>query len=79
MNARQEALERHGLTESPDGFELTAEGFRKASQRALELRRQGDLEAADILGLDPTDPLRWEFCRCLQIDSFTTEAHQAGI
>lgn len=77
--ARQEALSRHGLTEGPDGFELTAEGFRLASRRARELREQGDLEAIQVLTLPSDDLLRWEFCRCLQIEAFTAEVHQSGI
>jgi hypothetical protein len=76
---RQEALRRHGLTETRDGYELTALGFRRASQRALALRKEGDPEAARMLALDPGDPLRWEFARCLQIDSFVSEVHHSGI
>ncbi|MFF9210456.1 MULTISPECIES: hypothetical protein [unclassified Streptomyces] len=76
---RQGTLSHHGLVETPDGFALTLAGFQKASQRALDLRRQGDQEAIRMLALPSDDPLRWEYCRCLQIDSFTAEAHQAGI
>jgi hypothetical protein len=72
---RQETLRRHGLTETEDGFELTLRGF----QRALALRERGDREAARRLALNPPDPLRWEFARCLAIDSFTTEVHQSEI
>ena len=75
-DVRQEALSRNGLTETQDGYELTALGFRRASQRALVLREQGDPEATRMLALDPSDPLRWEFCRALQIDVFTAEVRQ---
>jgi hypothetical protein len=76
---RQEALRRHGLVETQDGFALTAHGFRAASRRALDLRKQGDAEAVKILSLSPDDPLRWEYARCIQIDAFTAEAHDSGI
>ncbi|MFD0210840.1 hypothetical protein ACFVH9_17305 [Streptomyces hirsutus] len=76
---RQEALSRHGLVETEDGFELTLAGFRKASRRALDFRKQGDPEAARMLALGPSDPLRWEYARCLAIDSFTAEVHQSRI
>ncbi|GAA5078756.1 hypothetical protein [Streptomyces similanensis] len=75
---RQEALSRHGLTETQDGFELTAEGFLKASRRALGLRRQDDQEAIRILALPSDDPLRWEYCRCIQIEAYTDEVHRSG-
>lgn len=71
----QEALERHGLTETPDGLALTLGGFHKASRRALDLRQQGDPEAVRMLALEPSDPLRWEYARCIQIEAFTTEIH----
>jgi hypothetical protein len=77
--ARQDALRRHGLTETQDGFELTAEGFRKASTRALDLRKRGDPEAERMLVLSPEDPRRWEYARCIQIDAYTAEVHQSGI
>ncbi|MFE0451624.1 hypothetical protein ACFW2D_10085 [Streptomyces sp. NPDC058914] len=77
--ARQEALSRHGLVETEDGYELTLAGFRRASKRAQDLRKQGDPEADRILALPSDDPLRWEFCRCLAIDAFTTEIHGSGI
>jgi hypothetical protein len=76
---RQEALRRHGLTETQDGFALTAQGFQRASRRALDLRKQGDTEAAQILALAPSDPRRWEFARCIQIEAFTAEVHESGI
>jgi hypothetical protein len=76
---RQEALERHGLEESPDGFQMTLRGFRAASRRALDLRKQGDPEAARILALPSDDPLRWEFARCIQIEAFTAEVRESGI
>jgi hypothetical protein len=76
---RQEALAQHGLTETQDGFELTVYGFRRASRRALALRKQGDREAARILALSPEDPIRWEYCRCIAIDSFTAETHRSEI
>ncbi|MEU6651307.1 hypothetical protein ACWDA7_13925 [Streptomyces sp. NPDC001156] len=76
---RQEVLERHGLKETQDGFELAMRGFQKASKRALELRKQGDAEATRILALSPEDPLRWEYARCIQIDSFAAEVHRSGI
>jgi hypothetical protein len=72
-------LARHGLTETQDGFALTAQGFQRASRRALDLRKQGDPEATRILALPSDDPLRWEYARCIQIDAFTIEVHQSGI
>ncbi|MFJ3359553.1 hypothetical protein [Streptomyces anthocyanicus] len=75
--ARQEALTRYGLTEIEDGFEMTLVGFQQASRRALELRGQGDPEATRMLSLSPEDPLRWEYCRCIQIDAFTGDARQS--
>jgi hypothetical protein len=78
-DARQGALQRHGLTETQDGFALTAQGFQRASRRALDLRKQGDPEAARMLALPSDDPLRWEYARCIQIDAFTTEMHCSGI
>ncbi|MBL1104915.1 hypothetical protein JK361_09965 [Streptomyces sp. 5-8] len=75
---RQKALRRHGLTETQDGFELTAQGFQKASRRAQGLREQGDPEAVRMLALSPEDPLRWEYCRCIQIEAFTAEARASG-
>ncbi|MEU8588369.1 hypothetical protein AB0C59_15430 [Streptomyces sp. NPDC048664] len=77
--ARQEALSRHGLTETEEGFELTAQGFQRASGRALELRQQGDPEAVQMLALDPDDPLRWEYCRRIQMEAYTNEVNQSGI
>ncbi len=68
---RQEALERHGLTEEPDGFVLSLRGFQKAMRRARALRDQGDGEAIRMLALDASDPLRWEYARCIQIDAFS--------
>ncbi|CAM5333151.1 hypothetical protein [Streptomyces aurantiogriseus] len=76
---RQEALRRHGLTESADGYDLTPQGFQRASRRALTLREQGDREAARMLALDPSNPLRWEYARCIQIDAYTAEVHHSGI
>ncbi|NEA52001.1 hypothetical protein [Streptomyces sp. SID10815] len=76
--ARQEALRYHGLVESKDGLALTVQGFRKASRRALELREQGDPEAVRMFTLDPGDPLRWEYCRCIQIEAYTDEVHRSG-
>ncbi|MFI5977067.1 hypothetical protein [Streptomyces sp. NPDC051452] len=76
--ARQEALRRHGLTETQDGFELTAEGFQRASRRARDLRQQGDPEAVRMMALSPEDPDRWEYCRCLQIEAFTAEERASG-
>ncbi|WP_371538426.1 hypothetical protein OG210_21990 [Streptomyces sp. NBC_00466] len=70
---RQEALRRHGLTETQDGYALSLRGFQKAARRALDLRKLGDLEAARMLALSPEDSLRWEYARCLQIDAFTSE------
>ncbi|PPS71979.1 MULTISPECIES: hypothetical protein [Streptomyces] len=78
-DARQEALRRHGLVETEDGFALTAQGFQRASRRALDLRKQGDLEAARILALPSDDPLRWQFARCIQIEAFTAEVRQSRI
>ncbi|ROP53306.1 hypothetical protein [Streptomyces sp. PanSC9] len=77
--ARQEALKRRGLTETQDGFELTVQGFQKASRRAQDLRKHGDAEAVRTLALSPEDPLRWEYCRCIQIEAFTAEARASGI
>ncbi|MDW4902903.1 hypothetical protein RB625_31260 [Streptomyces californicus] len=76
--ARQEALERHGLVESGDGFTVTLKGFQKAAERARGLRAQGNQEAALMLALEPSDPVRWEYARCLQIDTFSTEAYESG-
>ncbi|MFJ8507734.1 hypothetical protein [Streptomyces avermitilis] len=76
---RQEALERHGLTEGPDGFDITLRGLQKALKRALTLRGEGNEEAARMLALSPEDPLRWEYCRCLQIEAFSAEAYRSGI
>ncbi|MGW3734746.1 hypothetical protein [Streptomyces sp. NPDC005148] len=73
---RQEALEEHGLTETQDGFVLSLRGFQKAAQRARALRDQGDQEAARMLALGPDDPVRWEYSRCIQIDSFSSEVHR---
>ncbi|MDC2953357.1 hypothetical protein PO587_02685 [Streptomyces gilvifuscus] len=70
---RQEALERHGLEEGPDGFTLTLSGFQRASRRALVLRERGDREAVQMLALSPDDPFRWEYCRRIQIEAFTVE------
>ncbi|MBZ6258904.1 hypothetical protein KVH22_25645 [Streptomyces olivaceus] len=80
-NAEQylEALRRHGLTETEDGFALTVQGFQKGSRRALALRDQGDPEAIRMLSLAPEDPARWEYCRCIQIDAFTAEVRRSGI
>ncbi|WP_413757179.1 hypothetical protein [Streptomyces sp. MMBL 11-3] len=47
--ARQEALDRHGLIETPDGCELTLSGLQRASRRAVELRPRGTVKR----------PLRW--------------------
>ncbi|AMW13337.1 hypothetical protein A4E84_29875 [Streptomyces qaidamensis] len=77
--ARQEALRRHGLGETEDGFELTLAGYQKASRRALILRDQGDPEAIQILALASSDPRRWEYARCLAIDAFTADVRQSGI
>ncbi|MEV5429086.1 hypothetical protein [Streptomyces sp. NPDC052701] len=79
MRGAQEALERYGLTETSDGFALTLKGFQRASRRALDLRKQGDPEAIRVLALPPDDPLRWEYARCLQIDSFVSEVHHSEI
>ncbi|OKI67550.1 hypothetical protein AMK15_06120 [Streptomyces sp. MJM1172] len=76
--SRQEALERHGLAETNEGFTVTLKGFQKGVQRALTLRAHGDEEAARMLALPPTHPTRWEYARCLQIDAFTREAHRSG-
>ncbi|MEU5030199.1 hypothetical protein [Streptomyces milbemycinicus] len=70
---------RHGLVETPDGYELTLQGFQRASRRAQGLRQQGDEEAARMLALGPSHPARWEYARCLAIDSFTAEVYQPGI
>ncbi|MET4646091.1 RES domain-containing protein [Streptomyces atratus] len=74
---RQEALERHGLTESQDGFVLSRRGFQKAARRARALRDEGDEEAARMLALDPDDPVRWEYARCLQIEAFHDEWYES--
>lgn len=50
---RQEALERHGLTEGPDGFELTVRGFQRASRRALALRNEGGRGGGPDAGPEP--------------------------
>lgn len=71
--SRQEALERHGLVETPDGIELTLSGLQRASKRAVDLRAQGDPEAASALALEPSDPRRWQFMRCLALDAFSRE------
>ncbi|MFE9865895.1 hypothetical protein ACFYPZ_24675 [Streptomyces sp. NPDC005506] len=73
---RQEALEEHGLTETQDGFVLSLRGFQKAAQRAWALRDEGDEEASRMLALDPDDPLRWEYSRCLQIEAFSSEVRR---
>ncbi|WP_326755121.1 hypothetical protein OH738_10670 [Streptomyces hirsutus] len=70
---RQAALERHGLRETPDGYELLLRGFQRASERALALRAQGDREAAWALALGPSDERRWEFCRCVALDALSRE------
>ncbi|MER0429922.1 hypothetical protein [Streptomyces microflavus] len=75
---RQDVLQRHGLTETQDGFTVTLAGFQKAAQRARGLRATGNEEAARMLALDPADPARWEYARCLQIDAFSKEAHESG-
>ncbi|MGA5467816.1 hypothetical protein ACPCUK_03120 [Streptomyces arboris] len=75
---RQDALQRHGLTETQDGFTVTVAGFQKAGQRAQDLRAEGNEEAARMLALGTTDPVRWEYARCLQIDAFSKEAHESG-
>ncbi|PAN00524.1 hypothetical protein CJI59_16695 [Streptomyces sp. Alain-F2R5] len=77
--ARQEVLRRHGLTVTQDGFALTVRGFERGSRRALALRQRGDPEAIRMLSLRPEDPLRWEYCRCIQIDAFTAEARRSEI
>ncbi|MCX4608698.1 hypothetical protein [Streptomyces mirabilis] len=77
--ARQEALERHGLTEGPDGLDVTLGGLQRALKRALALRDEGDEEAARMLALSPEDLLRWEYCRCIQIEAFPAEVHRSGI
>ncbi|MFD7858536.1 hypothetical protein ACFV6B_30290 [Streptomyces microflavus] len=75
---REAALLRHGLTETQGGFTVTLEGFQKAAERALGLRAQGNQEATRMLALGTTDPVRWEYARCLQIDAFSTEAYESG-
>ncbi|MGR6973223.1 hypothetical protein ACU639_27155 [Streptomyces cynarae] len=77
--ARQEALSRHGLVETEDGFELTLAGFQRASKRAAGLRKEGDPEATQMLSLSPDDPLRWEYCRCIAIEAFSSEVYHSGI
>ncbi|MET8185701.1 hypothetical protein ABZV15_07875 [Streptomyces sp. NPDC005246] len=74
---RQEALERHGLTETQDGFVLSLRGFQRAARRALELRKQGDQEAVRMLALPPDDPLRWEYALCIQIEAFRDEWYES--
>ncbi|CAM5670238.1 hypothetical protein SCYAM73S_02478 [Streptomyces cyaneofuscatus] len=76
--ARQGALERHGLVESGDGFTVTLKGFQKAAERARGLRAQGSKEAARMLALGTTDPVRWEYAKGLQIETFSREAHESG-
>ncbi|MEU1366618.1 hypothetical protein ABZ454_10835 [Streptomyces sp. NPDC005803] len=69
--ARQEDLERHGLAEEPDGYLLSLRGFQAGMRAARALRDQGDEEAVRLLALDASDPLRWEYARCLQIEAFS--------
>ncbi|MGW3499332.1 hypothetical protein ACWDMY_01120 [Streptomyces globisporus] len=75
---REAALRRHGLTETQDGFTVTLAGFQKAAERARGLRAQGNQEAARMLALGTTDPVRWEHAKCLQIDAFSKESHESG-
>lgn len=75
---RQEALDRHGLTETQGGFTVTLKGFQKAAERARGLRAQGNQEAARMLALEPSDPVRWSYAKCLQIEAFSREAHESG-
>ncbi|MEV1096454.1 hypothetical protein AB0I87_13415 [Streptomyces sp. NPDC049952] len=76
---RQEALERHGLTEEPDGYVLSLRGFQAGMRAARALRDQGNEEAIRMMALDASDPLRWEYARAIQISSFSTEIHRSGI
>ncbi|MFD9920627.1 hypothetical protein [[Kitasatospora] papulosa] len=76
---RQKALERHGLTEEPDGYVLSLRGFQAGMRTARALRDQGDEEAVRMLALDASDPLRWEFARIIQISAFTSYIHRLGI
>ncbi|MET9051777.1 hypothetical protein ABZW50_11565 [Streptomyces bacillaris] len=75
---RQGALQRHGLTETQDGFTVTLEGFQRATERARGLRAQGNQEAARMLALGTADPVRWEYAKGLQIETFSREAHESG-
>ncbi|WP_406431592.1 hypothetical protein [Streptomyces sp. NBC_01589] len=56
---------------------MTLTGFQKAAERVRALRDQGDEEAARMLGLDPDDPVRWEYARCLQIEAFHDEWYES--
>ncbi len=76
---RWEPLEWLGLEEGPHGFTLTPSGYQRASRRARDLRDQGDREAASALALDPSDPRRWEFLKCLALDSFSREPRGPSI
>ncbi|MET7347434.1 hypothetical protein [Streptomyces mirabilis] len=78
-DARQAALERHGLTESQDGFDMTLRGLQRGLGRARALRAQGDPEALRMRALDPSDPVRVRYALCIQIEAFHAELHRSGI
>ncbi|MFI6606883.1 hypothetical protein [Streptomyces sp. NPDC050507] len=76
---RQEALERHGLAEEQDGFVLYLRGYQAGMRTARALRDRGNEEAIQMLALDASDPLRWEYASAIQIEAFSTEIHRSGI
>jgi hypothetical protein len=77
--ARQVVLERHGLTESPNGFEVTLRGLQKGLERARALRAQGEEEATRMLLLDASHPVRTQYVLNIQIEAFHEEVWCSGI
>ncbi|MET9510787.1 hypothetical protein ABZX62_20395 [Streptomyces flavidovirens] len=67
----QEALESLGLVETERGFQLTARGLQKGTQRAHALAKRGDRECAAILALGADHPRRAELALHVQIDLFS--------
>ncbi|MFF3558939.1 hypothetical protein ACFYXS_02705 [Streptomyces sp. NPDC002574] len=67
------------MTETPDGLDVTLRGYQRAMRRALELRAEGNEEAARMLSLAADDPARWEYARCVQLEGYWAEIHESGI